>query len=538
MSNRVCAIATCRNNGYKLRKFEKSFCDTHQCLKKQCSCPKPFKLFPFPTELKDPEGRLKWAQLVRRKNGNKIWIPKEDARLCSEHFVDGKPSEQNPYPSINLGYEPLKQVKARAPPKARPFVYQPTPSKKVRLQSSEVQGACGVLDASSNEAVTNSDSDPNASQTDHTPESVAHIESDHNYGVSRCQGCVEKTCTIHNLRQKVRALETENCKLKGMLEKKSKRPFNTDNVLKSDGKTKFYTGFPSVASFLTVFTYIINTFQNIKYWKGPSRVCNILKHKRNTSVKFVRILTKKEEMIMTMMKIRLGLLNEDLADRFGVSTTHVSHVITTWIRLLRNVLGSLVFNPAKEVVKANLPPSFKTGKFSNVRHIIDCTEVFIEKPSSFQVQSATWSDYKHHHTVKALVSITPSGMINFISKGWGGRASDKHVTLHSGFLDMLEAYDTIMADKGFPIREDLALRHCELLIPPGRRGVAQMTRSDVLLTKRIANRRIHVEQAIRRLKWFRILKYELPISLLCHIDDILCLVAGICNMYPPIPRYK
>ena len=77
----------------------------------------------------------------------------------------------------------------------------------------------------------------------------------------------------------------------------------------------------------------------------------------------------------------------------------------------------------------------------------------------------------------------------------------------------------------------------ELLIPPGRRGVSQMSSTDVRLTKDIANRRIYVEKAIRRMKCFRILKFEVPISLMHHLDDIIKTIAGICNLYPPLPRY-
>lgn len=116
--------------------------------------------------------------------------------------------------------------------------------------------------------------------------------------------------------------------------------------------------------------------------------------------------------------------------------------------------------------------------------------------------------------------------------------SDKVITNQSGFLDLLEPYDAVLADRGFPIREELTMKRATLLIPPGRNGVNQMTSSDVHLTKAIANRRIYIEQAIRRMKCFRILKYEVPLSLMHHLDDIVKIIAGICNMYPPLPCYK
>ena len=45
----------------------------------------------------------------------------------------------------------------------------------------------------------------------------------------------------------------------------------------------------------------------------------------------------------------------------------------------------------------------------------------------------------------------------YLFKCWGGRASDKHITSCSGFLDHLINGDVVMADSGFDITEDLAL---------------------------------------------------------------------------------
>ena len=118
------------------------------------------------------------------------------------------------------------------------------------------------------------------------------------------------------------------------------------------------------------------------------------------------MLSQKDEFLLTLMKLRLGSTSADLAQRFGIGTTTVSNVFTTWIKILSKELGFLVYNPSKDVVKKTLPAKFKKPGYSNVRHIIDCTEIFIETPSNPTVRAATWSDYKHHNTAKVLVSIT------------------------------------------------------------------------------------------------------------------------------------
>ena len=91
-----------------------------------------------------------------------------------------------------------------------------------------------------------------------------------------------------------------------------------------------------------------------------------------------------------------------------------------------------------------------------------------------------------------------------------------------------------MADRGFTIAEDLLLHRADLFIPSGKRGQEQFTKADVQKTKTIANLRIFVEQAIRRLKTFRIIKNELPISLIGNLDNIIIVCAALCNLYKPL----
>ena len=61
--------------------------------------------------------------------------------------------------------------------------------------------------------------------------------------------------------------------------------------------------------------------------------------------------------------------------------------------------------------------------------------LFIETPKDLQLQSATWSDYKHHNTMKLLVACTPNSSTGYVSPAYTGRISDKALTVDCGYLD-------------------------------------------------------------------------------------------------------
>ena len=57
-----------------------------------------------------------------------------------------------------------------------------------------------------------------------------------------------------------------------------------------------------------------------------------------------------EEFVLTLLRLRLGLFQKDLADRFNVSKTTVSVVFNTWIRFIRIELEPLICLARKEIL--------------------------------------------------------------------------------------------------------------------------------------------------------------------------------------------
>ena len=231
------------------------------------------------------------------------------------------------------------------------------------------------------------------------------------------------------------------------------------------------------------------------------------------------------QLFLTLVKLRLSLRNKDLAFRFGICESLVSRYITTWISYLYHHLKEVSWVPEVEQVRAALPRSFQQA-YSTTFAIIDGSEVSIQTPSDLQLQSCTWSSYKHHNTAKFLIACTctPNGCICFISPLYVGSISDVELTRVSGFLQELEGKDgiSVMADHGFTIKDQLKEINVELNIPPFLDGRQQLPADEVKHGRQISSLHIHIERAIGRIKQFAILQGNFPLSMVRQVNQIVC----------------
>lgn len=327
---------------------------------------------------------------------------------------------------------------------------------------------------------------------------------------------------------KIEYLQSENLKLSTQ-QKDSKRYFRIEDIQDDDKLLRFYTGFTSFKIFMAFFEFLGPAKEHLNYW-GEKAVT----HQRNR----IRKLDTKNQLFLTLVKLRLNLKLKDLSFRFGLSTSQVSRYITTWICFLYHHLKEIDWMPSIDQVWATIPTAFKE-KFPTTFAIIDGSEVFIETPSDLHMQSSTWSQYKHHNTVKFLVACNPNGAICFISQVFVGSISDVELTKMSGFLEKLEDKPgiSIMADRGFTIKDLLSRLHIELNIPPFLNEQKQLPSTEVVVGRKIASLRIHVERAISRIKTYSILKGTIPISMARLTNQIVYVCAFLTNFQPALVTF-
>ena len=132
-----------------------------------------------------------------------------------------------------------------------------------------------------------------------------------------------------------------------------------------------------------------------------------------------------------------------------------------------------------------------------------------------------------------MTGISPSGYPSFVSSLYAGRTSDRKITKDCGILDLLEPNDQIMADRGFDIQDDLP-NNVTLNIPPFLDGKDQLSLDEELTTRKIASVRVHVERAIARIKSFRILHQDIPLTIAKDLDKIWSICTYLTLFLPPL----
>lgn len=448
----------------------------------------------------DPERRAKWIAAVRRDK----WFPTEHSWLCSAHFVSGRkcddPLSPDFVPSIfEYLSSPVKRKRKRE-------LDDYERRKKARLARGHHDSEAGVTTVASPDSSFPLYHVSEAIHTEPVPSrAVHHVGTQTDLSAHAILG-IEEECQI---------LRNE----KSQLERALRLTKLTEETFKSDDEptndlVKFYTGLPSRTVLMAVFNHVS---------------AHVKKHCRSIPLF--------EQFLMVLMKLRLNLCDEDLGHRFGVSQSTVSKTFKRWINILYVRLQPLIRWPTRDELKDTMPLDFKND-FPKCVCVIDCFEVFCERPRDLKARAQTYSNYKHHNTVKFLIAISPQGVISYISQGWGGRVSDKHLTENCGILEKLLPGDQILADRGFNIQDSVGLFCAEIAIPPFTKGKKQLSRLEIDTARKLSRVRIHVERVIGVLRQkYTILESTLAINMIrCNkqtemsmIDKIVTVCSALCN---------
>lgn len=244
-----------------------------------------------------------------------------------------------------------------------------------------------------------------------------------------CGLCTSRRDVINNLLEENRELKRELDEYR-----------MNENFLSGDDNTvKYYTG---LANFVLFQTLLLTLTPYLPQGR-------------------MKKLSPFQLVLLTLMRVRLDLPIQHLSHLFRVHRTTVADAFHHTLGVMYAQLCPLVLWPSRECLLTSMPHQFAESFGKNVAAIVDCFEVFIEKTSNVLARAQTFTQYKHAYTMKYLIVIMPQGVISFMSNGWGGRTSDKHITEQSGFLNKLLPGDIVLADRGFNIRESVGMMCAE-----------------------------------------------------------------------------
>ena len=164
-----------------------------------------------------------------------------------------------------------------------------------------------------------------------------------------------------------------------------------------DKRTHYYTGLPSYSVFATLLELLSQATKPYLHFG----------------------LSSGDQFLMVLIKLRHADPHQHLRYQFGVHITRVSKIFNHWINIMYVELQPLIKWPEREMLRKTLSACFKQ-QYSRATCIIDCSEIFIQRPTSLTARSQTYSNYKSHNTVKFLIAISPTGAIIFVSRCWVG----------------------------------------------------------------------------------------------------------------------
>ena len=318
---------------------------------------------------------------------------------------------------------------------------------------------------------------------------------------------LEKSSKEHLvLLQKVENLEMTNRNLKVEIEQHDISKF----IVNNDERCKFYTGIDSYEKLVGLFDFI----KEVAPKPHP-----------------LEVLTHFQQFVLTLVKLRLNLRLQDLADRFKIAKSTASKYVHTWVSGMHQVfVPAFLLWPGEREITATLPMIFREH-FQRCVSIIDCFEIFVQRPNNFRERASTFSSYKHHNTIKFLISITPQGTVSFISLGYGGRCSDKFIVEDSGYIENRKEGDLVLADRGFLVNDLINLCNAELKTPAFKGKRSQLSQLEVEESRTLSQVRIHVARVIGTLKQrFSVLSGPLHHEMLFTDEDDISFVDKIVKV--------
>ncbi|XP_070831340.1 uncharacterized protein [Chaetodon trifascialis] len=391
---------------------------------------------------RDPERKQRWIAAVNREG----WVPNDGSRLCSTHFISGKQVKNPRSPD----YVPSVFTTAPLSPEMKePAALEILDKQEARVEAANAllflqgQGRSVVGERGQEEHPEEREQEAIVEESASSSLSTDEDDDEDDESMSDSKkGSFAQTSDVPiNFDDILKALKKENQSLRESVEKMSL----SESSLKNDAeKVKFYTGLPNYFVLETVMWLLAPHMDGMKNVK----------------------LSKFQQLLLTLMRLRLDLRNQDLAYRFGVKVGTVTRTVHQMVSIMSSTLvPTAVFWPSRAELRKNLPAALRTSH-PDCAVIVDCFTVPFEEPVSRgnqqqqqqRVVPSCQGAGTSYNVLKYLIGVAPQGVVTFVSRGVLGNVSDKSLAEGCGLLCKLLPGDVVLASRDLDIADSVAAR--------------------------------------------------------------------------------
>jgi len=121
---------------------------------------------------------------------------------------------------------------------------------------------------------------------------------------------------------------------------------------------RFYTGIPDYTTFEISFQSFDSAVNSLVYIGTSTNSA-----KPSSADRMMHdpklILKAEQKFFLVLIRWRLSLLEEDIASRAGISTSHFSRIWVTWLDFLHSKFRTYPIWPSKACVQQTMPKCFK-----------------------------------------------------------------------------------------------------------------------------------------------------------------------------------
>lgn len=239
----------------------------------------------------------------------------------------------------------------------------------------------------------------------------------------------------------------------------------------------------------------------------------------------------REQLLMTLVWLRLYLNTEALGYFFGVDKSTVSRNTRRMLAALREVGEGTLGWPE--------PPKRGQGKsveqalqaYPDLFAIVDATEQGVRRSKDDKTQREHYSGKKKRHTRKTQLTVNEHGEIRHLSHSTPGRVHDLTHFRGSDASGQIPQEVTVGGDAGYDGLGNDLVDHSVITSFKARRN-HPLTEEQKLLNQEFSRLRIVVENTICQLKHFKVLAHQFRHTVDLY-DDAFRAVVAIVN-----PRIK